>query len=268
MKTASNLPSVQSVAANLKAGAEILMLPPGQHVIVLKGMRHDPVNVRGLTVPCAQITAAPPAPGKSRVQLVGLASGASSWLRQAGDSVTVNVPPNSGGVLMTTYSPPNLAESGLLLAVTPLTAPRPPQPETPRIVPMAHIARKGDVPGKAGAWLGEPESKLPFEAIAFSLQGLADGSTLEYCAVGPDGAQTPWVPAAKLCGSRGKNRPLLGFAVRLAGAGQGSYEVVYQATFASGHRSPMVRDGAVCRSANPRDPLVALRIGLVNPFAG
>lgn len=55
--------------------------------------------------------------------------------------------------------------------------------------------------------------------------------------------QTPWVPAGTFLGTRGQNRPLEGFAIRLTGPNAQYFRVIYYGHFQDTGTTPEVFDG-------------------------
>ena len=76
------------------------------------------------------------------------------------------------------------------------------------------------------------------------------------------GEETPWTRAPAWCAPSGPPRPLLGFAVRLAGDTGRAFSCDYGGVFSSGLTVDGVGSGEVCVSPMPNDPLVAIRFGL------
>jgi hypothetical protein len=115
----------------------------------------------------------------------------------------------------------------------------------------------------AGAWVGTPGSQRFWEAFGIVPHGAIERTAIEYKGLGPNGRETPWVSGGKLCGSRGKNVALTGFAVRLAEHIRDKFDVVYEGAFMSSGNSGPRRNGEPCRGAHGDDPLEALSLAII-----
>jgi hypothetical protein len=126
---------------------------------------------------------------------------------------------------------------------------------------VAHIQRTGDVGARFGEWLGTPGSKNWIEG--FAVPGRPDlmAEDIEYQAVLGRDWVSPWVNGKKLCGSRGMALPLLGFNLRLRGAGAEKFACHYSAHFTDGTSVGPLEPGQPCAAASLA-PLEALRIDL------
>ena len=81
---------------------------------------------------------------------------------------------------------------------------------------VLHIERLGDRRFPGAGWVGNRGKKLRIEAFSIRPLDTLLARDIEFKALGPNRRQTPWVTDAKLCGTRGTELPLTGFAVRLA----------------------------------------------------
>lgn len=126
---------------------------------------------------------------------------------------------------------------------------------------LGHLARRGDVRVGSGEWLGGPAAPLPIEGIAVA--GVPSSLGLEYqVRSGVRKVQwSPWVPAGRFAGSRGRAMPLLGIRFRLGSAGA---ELRAEALFLG---SPIVsRSGSEVElvGLSDLDPMVGLSLSLVD----
>lgn len=256
---------------SITAATEVMALTPGKHRITLRACNRPGTHVMGIMVPSVHLCLPKPTSPKPRVSFEGLVPGAGVWLDRPGDSILIEVHGDEPSpLLLTTYSPASYPDSGLSIAVQSETLPKAAAPvkRERKMTIVAHFARRGDVQGAAGDWIGSLEDKRTLEGFGVKAMPAGSGPDLEYCAVEMDGTVTPWTAMGRYCGTRGRKKPLAGFAVRPKGDAAARIEVAYQAAFASGDTSPVVRDGAVCRSERAADPVVALRLTLVErPFS-
>jgi hypothetical protein len=73
--------------------------------------------------------------------------------------------------------------------------------------------------------------------------------------------ETDWLPGGSLCGTRGENTPLVGFAVRpKAIAGGARLDCEYSGYFQSGALVGPCRNGAPCLSETANDPLEGIQL--------
>ena len=109
---------------------------------------------------------------------------------------------------------------------------------------LAHISMRGNVPGQAGQWLGEPGSGLEIEALI--LARAAEGPphlapAVEYQLIYPKGLKTPWTPAGQPCGSAGLGLGCVGIRFRLTAETAAYFACTYDIAFTDGTRQDGVR---------------------------
>jgi hypothetical protein len=101
---------------------------------------------------------------------------------------------------------------------------------------------------------------LWIEALSIRSLGPLSADVIEYCAVTADGFQTPWLGNQMLCGSRGRGIPMLAYAIRLKPEVADQYDCTYTGKFVSGSVIGPVKNGELCCSDVPRDPLWGIEL--------
>lgn len=124
---------------------------------------------------------------------------------------------------------------------------------------LVHVQNVGDVAGAFGAWAGTPGSRRWIEGFRLTPGHLASPADLEYQALRKGGILTPWVSAGQFCGTRGQTSPLLGFCIRLRGAGL--LDCRYSGRFVDGSEVGPLQPGTMCCSPSGA-PLEAIRVVL------
>jgi len=102
-------------------------------------------------------------------------------------------------------------------------------------------------PANAGAWI----EGLRVEPPEIQSMALLAG-----------GGASPWTSAPAWCADPSGSRPLIGFALKAGGPLGEAYECHYEGTFSSGAIVASRREGDICRSSLPNDPLVGLCVRL------
>lgn len=124
----------------------------------------------------------------------------------------------------------------------------------------AHISGIGDVWGWPGEWVGESGSGRAIEAMAVIPAGLPDG--VLGCRVWyKDGSFSTPQDGAYFYGTRGQDKPVHGFELRLHGDWVGRLECAYRGRFTDGHTAGPLGPGELCRSPTGA-PLEAFDISL------
>ncbi|MBW4022317.1 MAG: glycosyltransferase family 61 protein [Proteobacteria bacterium] len=104
---------------------------------------------------------------------------------------------------------------------------------------LAHISMRGDVPGRAGTWLGEPGSRLPVEALVLARAQAGPphlAPSVETQIIYGLGLKTPWTPAGRPCGSAGLALGALGIRFRLSPETAPFFDCRYDIAFTDGTR--------------------------------
>jgi hypothetical protein len=137
----------------------------------------------------------------------------------------------------------------------------------PRDVPLRvllHVQGTGDRTVNRRGWLGSPGKRLRIEGFSIEPESSLRPADLEYRVKGAHGEETGWVRGGTFCGTRGRGIPLYGFAIRLRPPANDLFDVVYSGVFFSGRRSAPARNGQMCSSTVPNDPLSAMKIQILS----
>jgi capsular polysaccharide biosynthesis protein len=116
---------------------------------------------------------------------------------------------------------------------------------------LAHISMRGDVLGRAGAWLGERGSRLAIEAIMVAPAGAGPPPlwpSVETQLIYPHGLRTPWTPAGEACGSVGFGLGCLGVRFRLSPETSAFFECRYDIAFTDGTLREDVPGAVIARA--------------------
>ena len=267
-------PSIVAPISGLQSSVKLLDLAAGTYAVSVQPARSTPVSLGGMTLPATLITLLANSPDQ-RAEIFG-ADAAASWVGPSGGTVVVRIPEGGGRSLITTYraeqqDPVPLAiQIGLIGAAAPVAAAPAAAAESTEesegpTVPAEVIFSIDDVNEHtaAGSWAGAPGSTRYLQAFGIVPQGDIAPDDIEYKGFGPKGRETPWVSAGKLCGSRGKNVALTGFAVRPAEHLRETIDIIYEGAFARSGRSGPYRNGEPCRASRADDPLEAFLLRIV-----
>jgi hypothetical protein len=129
---------------------------------------------------------------------------------------------------------------------------------------LLHIMGLGDRRYVEPGWAGNPGSKRQIEALSVRpREGLA-ASAVEFRVFAQEGRATAWVSNGNYAGTRGRNLPLTGFAVRPADEFGERLQIEYEGSFFEGGVVGPKRNGELCVSTVADDPLEAVRITIVD----
>lgn len=261
---AVELPSkAASGPESLSAAASLLALEHGLYALDIGETAPPRGEIGGRQAPIVQVSVMP-GEGDRRVEIIG-----ETWLGHRGGTVLVKSPPDGGHVLVTAYgvAPPPEVEIRRLdrfrsgpAALRPAAAAEEPEEIGTEIV--LHVERLGDRRFPGEGWVGNRGKKLRVEAFSIRPVDALTARDIEFMAAGPNGRQTPWVTDAKLCGTRGQGLPLTGFAVRLSADQRDRFDIAYQGAFFEGGAVGPKRNGELCCSPIPDDPLEAITVRL------
>lgn len=259
----------QPVSQELEASAKILTLPVGVFVFSVQGGA-TAISAEELAVPALQLGLAP-MKSAGTVEFLAGAGTLDRWLTRSSDTFIARISGGSAALLLTSVRLPG--SSPLTINVQRIDVKR--QPVTSElqggpaatdsaggVLPtqiLAHIENFGDVYFNDG-WVGFSGQKLRMEAFAILSVGQLGPDSLEYRGVAADGFQTPWLSNQVLCGSRGRGMPLTGFAIRLKPHIAGRFDCTYSGKFGSGATFGPFKDGELCCSNLPGDPLEAMEL--------
>jgi hypothetical protein len=114
----------------------------------------------------------------------------------------------------------------------------------------AHIQNTGNVWAWSGEWIGQPNTGRAIEAFMVRSGSEIGENDLEYQAMYDDQSGSPWVPAGSYCGSRGQDKPLKGFRLRLKGPAAAAFDCTYRASFTDGSETGPIPSGEVCATTD------------------
>ena len=262
----------EPVSRELAASVQLLTLPVGIYTFTVQGGAPTTTLTEELALPALQLGLAPmKSPGT--VEFLGGATTLDRWLACSSDVIIVRISGGSVSLLLTSLRSPS--SSVLAIDVRRLDAePRPVDPElqageaatapTSGVLPthiLAHIHNVGDLHFTDG-WAGCLSEKLWIEAFAIMSVGQLAPDLIEYCGVTSDGLQTPWLSNQMLCGSRGRGMPMMGCAIRLKPDIAEDYDVTYTGRFVSGSALGPFKNGDLCCSDVPGDPLWGIELSV------
>jgi len=144
----------------------------------------------------------------------------------------------------------------------------PPQPGRPRQTAMealglaGHIEMLGDVRGRPGKWLGDPETARRLEGFTVEWANRPEDVDIAYSCMIDGLGRSPAVLSGGFCGSRRRAAAITALTVSLVGKNASAFELAMEAVFA-GCPPQKMRSGVEVRGLAGREPLVALRAGIV-----
>jgi len=163
-------------------------------------------------------------------------------------------------------------------APEPPPAPEPASEPTPEPAPVAgvhdvgaeillHIMGLGDRRYVEPGWAGNPGSKRQIEALSIRPRDGLAPSAVEFRVFAQEGRATAWVSNGNYAGTRGRNLPLTGFAVRPSNELGERLEITYEGSFFDGGVVGPKRNGELCVSPVADDPLEAVRVTIIDQGA-
>jgi hypothetical protein len=273
-------PSIVVPISGLQASVKLLDLAPGLYAVTIEPAPVPPVSLGGMTLPATLVTPLGNAAEHAAEIFPGDEGG--NWIGPGGGTVVLRIPTAGGRSLITTYRGAQQEAAPLSIKIASIG-----QPATTAAPPVQH--HNGAAPesstatvaptlpteitfcidqacgqATAGEWAGTPGSKRFLEAFGIVPQGHIEIDGIEYKAFGPNGRETPWVSSGKLCGSRGKNVALTGFAIRPAEHLREKIDIVYEGAFAGSGRIGPCRNGEPCRGTQTDDPMEAISLRIVS----
>ncbi|TWB51468.1 hypothetical protein [Nitrospirillum viridazoti] len=242
----------------VRATPKVMALPEGTYYITTRLSAEGRQQIKGVTFPCVQLSSLPE-PGRKALQFLtpdGLST--STWI-SGSNGVAVLVTADSAPLLLTTLSLNGQLSSQISIGVQRLGDETVPATIDVRLV--AHIQRMGDKVFAGGEWASAGDHLLWLEG--FTVVGspeLAD--SLEYCAANPIDQAGTWVKAGTLAGTQGRGLPLLGAGFRLVGPLAATHRLDYAVRFLR-HGDIEGQAGVLCRSSQPQDPLMAMKVAVL-----
>jgi GT2 family glycosyltransferase/glycosyltransferase involved in cell wall biosynthesis len=249
-----------SVSEELSASVQLLTLPAGTYTFTVQG-GGGTGNLRDkLVVPALQVGLAP-MQSAGEVAFVTREGTSDRWLARRTDMIIAKVYGESASLMLTSVRLPG--SPALAIDVRRLgdesvfekseIAAGETSGELPANV-IAHIQNLGDIPFADGL-VGCIGGSLWIEAFAIVSCGPVGPDLIEYRGITGDGFQTPWLGNQMLCGSRGRRIPMLAYAIRLKPEVADQYDCTYTGKFLSGSTLGPFKNGELCRSEVPDDPL-------------
>lgn len=133
---------------------------------------------------------------------------------------------------------------------------------------LLHIMGLGDRRFVEPGWAGHPGSRRQIEAMSIRPREELEASAIEFRVFAQEGRATAWVSNGNYAGTRGRQLPLTGFAVRPAPELRDRFDIVYEGCFFDGGVVGPKRNGEICTSPVTNDPLEAVRVSIVERHPG
>jgi len=163
--------------------------------------------------------------------------------------------------------PPEIVAAVAAEPPPPAPEPVPELPPGPRDVGteiLLHIMGLGDRRYVEPGWAGNPGSKRQIEALSIRPRDGLTPAAIEFRVFAQEGRATAWVSNGNYAGTRGRNLPLTGFAVRPAGDLSDRLAIEYEGSFFEGGVVGPKRNGELCVSPVADDPLEAVRVTILD----
>lgn len=253
----------QDDVKDVRVAAHSIVLPHGKFCISVAEVTP---NVPPARLPGVSVTAIPRQ--GSTVAFARMAG--EEWLREPGDAVLVAVSSQEARILLTSYNlsastdvkPPRMhiqrLDSPPARQAAPPPAPIAQGPAKAGDV-LVHVARRGDLQGAFGDWLGEQGDGLWIEGVQIEPPKGLPPEALEYQVVLGKGWTSPWSSGGEYCGSRGMTLPVQGIRVALRGEVADRFTVTCEARTVSGRELGPVSAGELCGLDDP-ESLAAIRL--------
>lgn len=139
--------------------------------------------------------------------------------------------------------------------------------DAPALEILGHVSRRGDVVVKEGQWLGGPEAPAVIEGLELRWLHKPRGVALSYGAAPSRGDEQPLGPAGSFVGTRGRAKPLKFLQIELTGPSASRYELDLAAVFLGSPIKHLRGRSIVLRGPAGTEPLVGLRVALVDVAA-
>jgi hypothetical protein len=123
---------------------------------------------------------------------------------------------------------------------------------------LVHLQDYGDTTDRDSLSGGRRHSRRYVTGLCLALDDISNDQ-LEYQIITEHGDVSDWAPGGTYCGTRGVEKPLLGFAARLKGPAARQYGLRYAASFVGVEDLVWAADGALCR-ASTGAPLEAFKL--------
>jgi GT2 family glycosyltransferase/glycosyltransferase involved in cell wall biosynthesis len=252
----------------LETSIQFLPLPAGTYVFTVNQGAPSTAMVEDLLLPAVQVGVAPMA-SEATVEFVSRVTTTDRWLSRRRDMILARISGGSTSLALTSLSARdlpvleiNIQRLNADLAAQGSEPEAAASSETPGLFPariIAHIQKIGDVPFADG-WAGCIGERLWIEAFAIGSAGAITPDLIEYCGVTADGLQTPWLSNQVFCGSRGRATPMMGCAIRFKPSASEQFDCIYTGQFVSGKVIGPFKNGDLCSSDQPLDPLWGIEV--------
>ena len=272
---------VPASAGEANVVARLVNLDPGLFAFSIAGSAPWQGIAAGLGVPAVHL-ASVHAAEDAALEITTATGGPGMWLGGPSTTLLVRAPARGGTALVTAYLGHDPAAPPLALTIRRVDAATEPPartvsfaartesasaPEIPLEI-VLHIRGRGDVYFFGSDWAGRVGPGSWVEAFTILPRPERAAAAIEYKGLSAGGVETPWLAAGSVCGTTGRNTPLLGFAVRQkAGVTGARFDCEYSGYFESGAVSGPARNGAPCRSTRDNDPLEGLQLRIIDRSA-
>lgn len=247
----------ETIAERFRSSSQVLALPEGLYLVSVRPRAQVDRVVNGVSFPAAQLSCLPQ-PGTAGLKF--LQNGElvnAAWLNGTGQAVMV-VPAGPAPLLITNYLFGSELQVCLDLEIKRLNNVAPAAQVGLRL--HAHIQQVGPVSFAAGQWAAAEDAPFWIEALHVETSASV-GQLLQYRVPGSSASDGNWTSSPLLLGTPG-GRPLSGIAFRLMPPLSQTHRVIYGARFLR-HGEMEAADGEPCRSPQPQDPLIAVRVAIV-----
>lgn len=239
-----------------RSSAQVLPLPEGLYLASVKPSNQPSKVVNGVSFPATQISCVPQPGTVAPAFLMKGTLSPTVWLSGA-DEAVITVPAGASPLLITNYLFGSDLQKCLDLEIRRLN--RVATVPAVGLMVHAHIQQVGEQRFAAGEWAA---TDAPFWIEALRLEvSPSVGQLLQYHVPGANSSDGHWTPAPGRLGLPGGG-PMAGIAFRLLPPLANSHRVVYAARFLR-HGEITGADGEPCRSPQPQDPMIAVRVAIV-----
>ena len=273
---------VAASAGEANVVARLVHLDAGLFAFTIAGAARWRGIAAGLGVPAVHV-ASVHAAEDAALEITTATGQPGMWLGGPSTTLLVRASARGGSALVTAYLGRDPAILPLTLTIRRVDAATEPPVRTVSFAPrtedaprpeigleiVLHIRGRGDVYFFGSDWAGRVGPGSWVEAFTILPRHERAAAAIEYKGLSANGVETAWLPAGSVCGTTGRNTPLLGFAVRQkAGVAGARFDCEYSGAFESGAVSGPARNGAPCRSASENDPLEGLQLRIIDRSTG
>jgi hypothetical protein len=261
--------------------ARLVDLDTGLFAFSISGTTQWRGPAAGLGVPAVHVSSAHSAEERA-VEITTAGGKPGAWLAGSSGTLLVRSPVGGGSALITAYLGYDSSAPPLEMVIRRVDAAAEPPVQTVTfgaeiaeqspgigLEIVLHIRGRGNVYFVDPDWAGRLGPGLWIEALTILPRHPLAAAAIEYKGLSASGIETAWLPSGSVCGTSGRNIPLLGFAVRQkAGTTGARFDCEYSGYFQSGAISGPTRNGAPCLSSTSNDPLEGLQLRIIERPAG